>query len=98
MSTFRHPLLAHLLERVLGFSLQAEDGAENEGTAAARLLRNQFNFSERGAQTSYFAPKERSISTETPPTAETSGACSSWEIYDSYLQDQRQQRQQVGGR
>lgn len=47
--------------------------------------RNQFNFSERAAQT-YNAPmKDRGITT-VPPETDTYGATvSSWDIYDAYV-------------
>lgn len=63
--------------------------------SSGKRLRNQFNFSERGIQTSFFPPRERGTSTEIPETVEASGACSQWEVFDAYVADQRQQRQQV---
>ena len=72
-----------------------EQGAAPDGVAPARQLRNQFNFSERGAQTLYYGLRARGTDTEMPPTAEMSGGCSHWEIYDAYIADQRQLRSQV---
>jgi len=72
-----------------------ESGTGGEGGDAAKRLRNQFNFSERGAQTTYFPPRERETSTDSPETAEAVGACSHWEIYDAYVADQKLQRQQA---
>jgi dynein intermediate chain 1 len=81
-------------------TLQAETSTTDSGTGgesgdAAKRLRNQFNFSERGAQTTYFPPRERETSTDTPETAEAVGACSQWEIFDAYVADQKLQRQQA---
>ena len=73
----------------------AETGKVGEAADPAKRLRNQFNFSERGAQTTYFQPRERETSTDTPETVEASGTCSHWEIYDAYVADQKMQRQQV---
>ena len=73
----------------------AKSGRGAEAADPAKRLRNQFNFSERGAQTTYFQPQERETSTDAPETAEASGTCSRWEIYDAYVADQKLQRQQV---
>ena len=73
----------------------AESSKGGEAADPAERLRNQFNFSERGAQTTYFQLRERETSTDTPETVEASGTCSHWEIYDAYVADQRMQRQQV---
>ena len=74
---------------------KAEGGTAPDGAAPARQLRNQFNFSERGAQTLYYGMRARGTDTEMPPTAEMSGGCSHWEIYDAYIADQQQLRLQV---
>jgi hypothetical protein len=39
----------------------------------AGRLRNQFNFSERAAQSAVHPPRDRGTNTEPPPTAQTSG-------------------------
>ena len=47
-----------------------------DGPGAGRLpgpLHNQFNFSERAAQSAVHPPRERGTNTEPPLTAETSG-------------------------
>lgn len=66
-----------------------------EVPASAKGLRNQFNFSERGAQTMLFMPKHRALQVDTPPVADASGECSAWGVYDTYMQDQAQQHHQV---
>lgn len=47
---------------------------EAEGFDEAKHLRNQFNFSERAAQTLNYPLRERGTMTEPPPTATISGA------------------------
>lgn len=42
--------------------------------AGGRALRNQFNFSDRAAQTSSYPLRDRGTATEPPPTATVSGA------------------------
>lgn len=50
-------------------------------------LRNQFNFSERAAQTKNGILRERGWTTEPPPTTGFSGTVTQWEIFDSYMED-----------
>merc|ERR1719336_86076 len=50
-------------------------------------LRNQFNFSERAAQTKNSVLRERAWTTEPPPTTGFSQTVTHWEIYDQYIQD-----------
>jgi hypothetical protein len=54
----------------------------------SKELRNQFNFSERAAQTSSLYPKDKETITEPPPTAGIGGTCSQSVIYDAYVADQ----------
>jgi dynein intermediate chain 1 len=56
--------------------------------------RNQFNFSERAAQTKNSVLRERGWTTEPPPTTPFSATVTQWEIYDKYLQDIEAQRSQ----
>ena len=58
------------------------------------MLRNQFNFSERGAQTAAYPPRERGTSTEPLPVTTVGGATSQWVLYDAYAADQERQRTQ----
>ena len=61
---------------------RAKKEKREEGTDAAdgpddsRQLRNQFNFSERAAQTLNYPMRDRETTTEPPPTASFSGTCS----------------------
>lgn len=58
----------------------------------SRQLRNQFNFSERAAQTLNYPMRDRETFTEPPPTATISGVCTQWDIYDEYIKDFERQR------
>lgn len=53
-----------------------DEGTDMEPPDDSRQLRNQFNFSERAAQTFNNPLRERGTSTEPPPTANMSGNCS----------------------
>ncbi|KAG2499404.1 hypothetical protein HYH03_002978 [Edaphochlamys debaryana] len=64
----------------------------------SRQLRNQFNFSERAAQTLNYPLRERETFTEPPPTATVSGTCTQWEIYDEYIKDLERQRLEEGAK
>jgi len=50
-----------------------KDGGEGEGPDDSKQLRNQFNFSERAAQTTNFPLRDRETFTEPPPTETVSG-------------------------
>ncbi|KAK9827830.1 hypothetical protein WJX74_004397 [Apatococcus lobatus] len=84
----------------------ASVGTDSEPPDDSRTLRNQFNFSDRAAQTAVQPPRDRGTATEPPPTASTTGSCSMWQIYDAYIEDQERQaaaeeqssRPRVGGR
>lgn len=75
----------------VGATGMSEEDAEREREAAAvlggRILRNQFNFSERATQTFNNPMRERSMATEPPPTSNFSGSVTHWEIYDTYMED-----------
>lgn len=54
-----------------------EEGTDaGDGPDDSRQLRNQFNFSERAAQTLNYPMRDRETTTEPPPTASFSGTCS----------------------
>lgn len=48
-------------------------------------LRNQFNFSERAAQSKNCILRERAWTTEPPPTTGYKGTVTQWEIFDQYI-------------
>eukprot|EP00929_Paragymnodinium_shiwhaense_P068235 TRINITY_DN3428_c0_g1_i1.p1 TRINITY_DN3428_c0_g1~~TRINITY_DN3428_c0_g1_i1.p1 ORF type:complete len:640 (-),score=178.57 TRINITY_DN3428_c0_g1_i1:124-2043(-) len=50
-------------------------------------LRNQFNFSERAAQSKNPVLRDRGWTTEPPPTTGFSETVTQWAIYDKYMQD-----------
>ncbi|KAJ3302341.1 cytoplasmic dynein with WD40 domain [Kappamyces sp. JEL0829] len=61
--------------------LPAPGEAVEEQTTQKLPLRNQFNYSERAAQT------ERSTNTEPPPQRPFSYTVNQWTIYDDYMED-----------
>lgn len=64
------------------------DPPEDESEAPIKNpRRNQFNFSERAAQTKNPVLRERGWSTEPPPTTGFSGTVTQWEIFDQYMRD-----------
>jgi len=63
-----------------------------EGPDDSKQLRNQFNFSERASQTTYFPLRDRETYTDPPPTATVNGSCTQWEIYDEYIKDLERQK------
>lgn len=60
----------------------------------SKTLRNQFNFSERAAQTVNNPLRHRECSTEPPPTLTFSETTTQFCIFDWYMGDQERQRQQ----
>lgn len=53
-----------------------------------KVLRNQFNFSERAAQTFNNPYRHREDQTEPPPRADFFATANQWEIFDAYQADQ----------
>lgn len=51
------------------------------------LQRNQFNYTERAAQTYNSTLKTRVACTEPPETSSASGSMSQWQIYDAYVHE-----------
>ena len=62
------------------------------GDAPQELGRNQFNYSERAAQTLNNATRDRETFTDPPPLSTYTAHATQWEIYDAYLADQEEQR------
>merc|ERR1711871_1235845 len=54
-------------------------------------IRNQFDFAERASQTFNLTLRERSMSTEPPPSATINGFVNQAEIYDTYIRDMERQ-------
>jgi len=64
---------------------------EVDGLAEKKVLRNQFNYSERASQTFQQTIKERSAQTEAPPRGNFGATATQWAIYDAYVADQARQ-------
>lgn len=60
---------------------------EQDEKILKRSLRNQFNFSERSAQTFNNPVRERGIKTEPPPTSNFASSANQWKIYEEYLKE-----------
>lgn len=67
-------------------------GDDDDAPDDSKQLRNQFNFSERAAQTLNYPLRDRGTFTEPPPTATVSGTCNQWQIYDDYVKDLERQK------
>lgn len=59
------------------------------------ILKNQFNYSDRGSQTMNQSMKERSVMTDPPPSASFGAMASAWAIYDAYEEERIQQEKQA---
>ncbi|CAN0022056.1 unnamed protein product, partial [Discosporangium mesarthrocarpum] len=59
-----------------------EEPGEDMGTESGK---NQFNYSERAAQTFNNPLKERGVATEPPPMLSFRSTVAQWEIYDFYM-------------
>jgi dynein intermediate chain 1 len=67
-----------------------EPGEEDIDTSA----KNQFNYSERAAQTFNSLLRSRGVATEPPPVVQYTSTVTQWEIYDTYIADFRRQMQE----
>ena len=65
-----------------------DDAAAREPVDDSKALRNQFNFSERAAQTVNNPTRERQSATEPPPSQQFTASATQWEMYDAYMEDQ----------
>ncbi|KAG5492986.1 hypothetical protein JKF63_01567 [Porcisia hertigi] len=61
----------------------------DEGVST-RILKNQFNYSDRGSQTMNQVMKEHAVMTDPPPSATFGGLATAWAIYDAYEGDRIQ--------
>lgn len=65
-----------------------------EGVSTS-ILKNQFNYSDRGSQTMNQPMKERAVLTDPPPSASFGALASAWAIYDAYEEDRIQAEKQA---
>lgn len=61
-----------------------------EAGVSTKILKNQFNYSDRGSQTMNRPLRERVLLTDPPPTISFGGRATAWAIYDAYEADRLQ--------
>ena len=70
---------------------RAEEAERNpelvEQGVSTKILKNQFNYSERASQTMNNPLRERKVITDPPPSITFSNTATQWEIYDAYEED-----------
>lgn len=76
-------LLKHRLHKIDQQAIEA--GEEPDEDAGNESGKNQFNYSERAAQTFNNPMRERGVVTEPPPMLSFKNIVAQWEIYDSYM-------------
>lgn len=66
-----------------------EEHKDDEGINIQDLLitRNQFNYSDRAAQTFTAPMREKSVTTKPPPRAIYGNNVNKWKIYDEYVEE-----------
>ncbi|TMW68544.1 hypothetical protein Poli38472_006012 [Pythium oligandrum] len=81
---------------------QAKEEAESKGEKIDEASfqfesgKNQFNYSERAAQTYTNPLRHRSVETEPPPVVSFQATVTQWEIYDTFMDAyEQQQREQI---
>lgn len=71
----------------------AEEAERNpdlvEQGVSTKMLKNQFNYSERASQTMNQPLRERSVITDPPPSITFSNTATAWEMYDAYEEDRQ---------
>ncbi|RYH28508.1 hypothetical protein EON65_11890 [archaeon] len=71
-----------------------EAGEEDIEAEAPKTGKNQFNYSERAAQTFNNMLRSRGVATEPPPVVQFFATVTQWDIYDAYMQDLKNQMQE----
>lgn len=66
-----------------------------EDGVSTSILKNQFNYSDRGSQTMNQIMKERTVLTDPPPSASFGAMASAWAIYDAYEEERIQLEKQA---
>ena len=72
----------------------AEAGDDDIEVEGLKPGKNQFNFSERAAQTFNNPLRNRGVATEPPPVVQFAATVTQWEIYDAYMLDFKKQLQE----
>ncbi|KAG5177794.1 putative dynein intermediate chain [Tribonema minus] len=72
-----------------------EEEPEADGGAGGKGGKNQFNYSERAAQTFTNPMRDRGVATEPPPMVNFSSTIAQWEIYDHYMQEYAASQQEA---
>ena len=80
------------LERNGTSTQDSATGIEEAAVAGGAKIMNQFNYSERAAQTLNQPPRDRETMTDPPPRLNFSGSVSQWEIHDAYVEDIKHQQ------
>jgi dynein intermediate chain 1, axonemal len=74
---------------------EALDAGEDDVEAEApKTGKNQFNYSERAAQTFNNSLKSRGVATEPPPVVPFYATVTQWEIFDAYMSEYKKQIQE----
>lgn len=68
-----------------------EAGEEDMEAEAPKTGKNQFNYSERAAQTFNNSLRNRGVATEPPPVVQFFATVTQWDIYDAYMADYKKQ-------
>eukprot|EP00754_Rhynchopus_humris_P038026 Rhum_TRINITY_DN20723_c0_g1::Rhum_TRINITY_DN20723_c0_g1_i1::g.171952::m.171952/K10409/DNAI1; dynein intermediate chain 1, axonemal len=86
--------------KALKLAEEAEKNPElvEEAGNCTKILKNQFNFTDRASQTCNNPLKHRYIMTEPPPIITFSSTASQWDIYDAYKEEAEQQKVGKGGK
>ena len=71
-----------------------EAGEDDVEAEVPKTGKNQFNFSERAAQTFNNILRSRGVATQPPPVVQFVATVTQWDIYDSYMQDIKAQQQE----
>jgi dynein intermediate chain 1 len=63
------------------------EGEEDIEADSIKTGKNQFNYSERAAQTFNNVLKSRGVATEPPPVVQFTATVTQWDIFDAYMTD-----------
>merc|ERR1712070_1162496 len=74
-------------EEAIEEDFEIADEIDEKNKPVKNPLRNQFNFSERAAQSKNPVLRDRGWTTEPPPTTGFSETVTQWAIFDKYMHD-----------